>query len=86
MTVVDARVDYLDLEDLNNFELGSQDLWDTLTKKRHLGWRRRKLNLVHPEPQGDVTEGVEDDLGLGIEDNNIIEDDEEHLLDEEDED
>ena len=34
MTVVDARVDYLDLEDLNNFELGSQDLWDTLTKKR----------------------------------------------------
>ena len=37
VTVVYARVDYLYLEDLNNFELGSQDLWDTLTKKRHQG-------------------------------------------------
>ena len=91
VTTVHARVNYLDLEDLNNFELGSHDLWETLTKLNikknfHQGESRKKLNLVHPEPQGEVTEGVEDDLGLGIEDNIIVEDDDENLLNKEDED
>ena len=94
MTVVHSRVDFLELEDLNHFELGTQDLWDELTKQNtkmrqtfKQGSSKKKLNLIHPEQQEDDREGGAEDLGLGVEDStDIKEDDEELLLDKTDDD
>jgi hypothetical protein len=55
ITVVHSRVSYLNLEDINAFELGSDDLWETLTrlniKNRNTflpGQAKRKFQLIHP--------------------------------------
>ena len=87
LTKVHTRVDYLSLEDINSFELGSNDPWDNLTDLNRLnrqsfkqGESKRKLQLIHPEPEGEENGEVEDSLGSGKEDDVKVDNDDEDLL------
>jgi hypothetical protein len=74
ITVVHSRVSYLSLNDINAFELGADDLWETLTrlniKNRNTfqpGMAKRKFQLIHPVPEEE-----EEALGLGVEDDEVV--------------
>jgi hypothetical protein len=74
LTVVHSRVSFLSLDDINSFELGSDDLWENLTrlniKNRNTfqpGMAKRKFQLIHPVPEEE-----EEALGLGVEDDEVV--------------
>ena len=86
LTCVHTRVDYLSLEDIDGYELGTNNIWDNLTdlnKLNHqtfkLGNANRKLQLIHP--QADDEQGGDDEgLGLGEEDDQEVREDNLDLL------
>ena len=89
LTVVHTRAEYLSLDDINSYELGTNDLWNNLTNLNIMnrqtfkpGNAKRKLQLIHPHPDTYQEEG----LGLGQEDTEEVVDDDEALLDRYDED
>ena len=93
LTTVHTRVDYLSLDDINSFELGTNDLWNNLTDLNRLnrqtfkqGDSKRKLQLIHPEPEGEQDGEVEHGLGLGREDDVEVDSDDIDLLNRYDED
>jgi hypothetical protein len=90
VTVLHSRVTYLSLEDINNFELGADDLWETLTKlnvkQRNTfqpGHTKRKFQLIHPVS---AEEELEESMGLGEEDTELVEEGNVEELDQQDRD
>jgi hypothetical protein len=86
ITVCHSRAEYLDLEDIQNFELGADALWDSLAqlnmKERNtfkMGNTNQKFQLIHPVS----ADGEEEEtMGLGREDEVLIEEGNIETLDE----
>ena len=66
-----TRVDYLSLDDVDGYELGTNNIWDTLTDLNKLNRQtfkpfnaHRKLQLILPQAEDE--QGGEDEEGLGL--------------------